>query len=95
MESVYECRGRKHRSGGNCEVCGSLHGGERKERGSSDSLSRRTATDRDTAESRHVVSGGDAGRNDCKCIVVYSDSGRDKGRGERILKLSWDADSLW
>lgn len=86
---------REQRSRRSCDICGSSHGREREERGYSDNLSRRIASDRDTVKNRRGAGGRDAGRGDCKCIVVYSGSGGERGREERLLKLSWDADSLW
>lgn len=82
---------REQRSRRNCEVCGSSRGREREERGYNDSI----ASDRDTVKNRRAVGGRDAGRGDCKCIVVYSGSGGERGRQKRLLKLSWEADSLW
>lgn len=98
METV-DCSstwGREQGSRRNCEVFGlrSARGQEREDRGSSDSLSR-IAGDRDTVENRRAVGGRDADHGDCKCVVVYSGSRGDRGCEERLLRLSWEADSLW
>lgn len=82
---------RKRQNWDSCDIYDSPSGREREWRYSRNRATHPKSGDTDTVENSSYVHV----EKDCRSVVVYSGSSADRAREERLLELSWEADSMW